>query len=160
MKDNTLWEDALDHVEPNLVSAAARPRKKRHAIRWIGAAAAILALVIFLQAMNIPMFMQARAVATASEPRITPRPNINSSDYDTWVEKRVTRADLSNAALTKMDLFLKSSCNQFLSGTDENILYSPMSLPMNLKLNMLHYFLVYSFLENFPYHNYHPIQLY
>lgn len=134
MKERQLWSDALDHVEPEQITEAVKPKKKRRVIRWVGAVAAVLALVIFLQTVNIPMVIGAKAISTASDPRIMNRPNYNSDNFDKWFDEREARSDAADAAMAQMDSFLKDSCAQFLSGAADNTLYSPINVYMGLAM--------------------------
>lgn len=134
MKDRRLWQDALDHVPEKQIQEAVKPKKKGRVIRWIGAVAAALALVIFLQNVQIPMFVSARAVSTASDPRIMSRPHYDSKDFDKWIDEREARSAAAQAALDRMDTFLKDTGAQFLSGATDNMLYSPINVYMGLAM--------------------------
>ena len=80
---------ALGYVDEKYVTAAAN-RKKKKAKYWIGAIAAVLALVLLFHIPSMPMVISAKAVSIASGSRQTQRPDLDDyKDRDAW------RADLN-----------------------------------------------------------------
>lgn len=114
MKRETL-ENALGRINPRFIREAAAPvKKKRKALPWIGAVAAILALVLAFQFMEGPLAVRAEAVSLAqTTPQGTP--------------DKAAAAD----ALAGMKDFLKESTATFLSG-EGNQLYSPINAAIGL----------------------------
>ena len=132
-------EEALDHIDPEHIAEAATPvKKKKKALPWIGAVAAILALVLAGQFVEIPMAIRAEAISLA-KPNAAPRPD--SADYqnldqwradlDAWTAARDNRSITAKEALTGMGDFLKKSTGAFLSG-EGNQLYSPINAAIGL----------------------------
>ena len=68
-------EDALGANSPRHIAEAATPvKKKKKALPWIGAIAAVLALVLTVSFLKIPVAVEAGAVSLA-QPRTDPRPD-------------------------------------------------------------------------------------
>ena len=123
MKREKLAE-ALDHIDMAHIAEAAAPvKKKKKALPWIGAVAAILALVLAGRYIEIPMAIRAEAISLA-EPHINARPDRalfqNDEQWlaamDAWNEERDNRSSSAKEALAGMRDFLKKSTSAFLSG--------------------------------------------
>jgi serine protease inhibitor len=114
MKREKLAE-ALDHIDMAHIAEAAAPvKKKKKALPWISAVAAILALVFAIHFIEIPIAVQAEAVSLAqTKPQSSP-------DQQTSAE-----------ALGRIQAFLKESTATFLTG-DGNQLYSPINAVIGL----------------------------
>lgn len=106
-------EKALGKVNPRFVAEAASPAKKKK-LPWIGAIAAVLALVLVGYFLVAPMTVQAEAVSLA---QTTPR---NAPDQAAAKE-----------ALADMKDFWEESTAAFLSGGG-NQLYSPINAAIGL----------------------------
>ena len=117
MKHEKLTE-ALSHIsDRHIGEAAARKRKPRPV--WLGAAAALLALVIFFYATGTPLALQATAVSTAQYPHYT------------WVY----RGDEMEPISPQINYFFRNSMTQTLSAAGvENTAYSPVNLYLALSL--------------------------
>lgn len=133
--------DAFNEIsDTHIAEAAAVPKRKT--LPWLGAIAAVLALVLLFRFVDIPMAIAAEAVSTPSEPRLAYRPELD--DYATreewlqelthWEAERDLRSDTAKNALKEMDIFLKDSCNEFLSGGQSNQLYSPINAYIGLAM--------------------------
>lgn len=133
-------EQALNEVSDAHIAEAAHTKKKK--LPWLGAAAAALALVLIFKFVDIPMAIAAEAVAKASPARIMERPDFDEyKDQDKWQQdlaqwnaERDRRAETAAAGLAHMEDFLKESSRQFLSGADENQLYSPINAYIGLAM--------------------------
>jgi len=131
---------ALNEISDSHIAEAAA--KKRRRPYWLGALAAVIALVLVFRYVEIPLAVHARAVALASDFRFTQRPKEaqypNREDYraalNAWLDANATRADTATAALTDLNTFFKESCRTFLSGTRENALYSPLNAYIGLAM--------------------------
>jgi serine protease inhibitor len=132
-------EEALDHIDPKHIAEAAAPvKKKKKALPWIGAVAAILALVLAGQFIEIPMAIRAEAISLA-KPNAAPRPDSDDyqnldqwrADLDAWTAQRDNRSVTAKEALAGMGDFLKKSTSAFLSG-EGNQLYSPINAAIGL----------------------------
>ena len=132
-------EDALDHIDPKHIAEAAAPvKKKKKALPWIGAAAAVLALVLVGRFIEIPIAIRAEAISLA-KPQTAARPDRDDyanadqwrADLDAWSAERDNRSITAKEALAGMGDFLKKSTAAFLTG-EGNQLYSPINAAIGL----------------------------
>ena len=132
-------EEALDHIDPKHIAEAAAPvKKKKKALPWIGAAAAVLALVLAGRFIEIPMAVRAEAISLA-KPQTAARPDRDDyanadqwrADLDAWSAENHQRNITAKEALTGMSDFLKQSTSAFLAG-EGNQLYSPINAAIGL----------------------------
>lgn len=139
--DHDYWNEALNEVsDPHLLEAA--KYKKRRVLPWIGAIAAVLAAILILRTVEIPMAIQARAVTLASESRAMAHPNYDSytnkdqwrADLDAWTAQREQRSATCDSTLDGMQPFLTDTCREFLTGSEENMLYSPINAYIGLSI--------------------------
>lgn len=108
---------ALDQISDAHIAEAANTKKKRRPF-WIGAIAAVVAVVIFLSVFPLSLPVQAKAVSLADYP-----------NYE-WEYREEARD-----AQTMLSDFFRSSISQTLSGAgDGNQAYSPINLYMALSL--------------------------
>ena len=113
MKRETL-EKALGKVHPRFIAAAAAPAGKKKVLPWIGAVAAVLALMLAARFLVFPIAVQAEAVSLAeTKPRSLPDQQI------------------LNEAIGDMKGFWKESTATFLTG-EGNQLYSPINAAIGL----------------------------
>ena len=124
-------EEALNQISDKHIQEAVT-QKKRHTIPWVGAIAAILALVLCLKFIEIPMAVSAEAVSLPKN-RVTDRPDYDDPRLDIWLAERDQRATTATQALTSMKNFIGSSCKTFLAG-EGNQLYSPINAYMGLAM--------------------------
>lgn len=133
-------EQALGEISDQHIAEAAQKEKKR--APWLGAVAAVLAIVLVFKFVDIPMAIAAEVVSEAAAPRIAERPDLDDfSDRDAWrqeLDKWDTTLQQRSAsveeALVHMRGFLEDSCNHFLSGEDSNRLYSPINAYIGLAM--------------------------
>lgn len=134
-------EQALEAIRDAHIAEAAEMKKKRK-LPWLGAVAAILALVLFSRFVDIPMAITAKAVSLAGDARIMDRPDLDDyqsrdewlRDLDAWTAERDTRNSTAAEAVAQMAGFLKESCSAFLSGNSQNQLYSPINAYIGLSM--------------------------
>jgi len=134
-------EQALGEISDTHIAEAAKAKRKR-TIPWLGAVAAILALVLIFRFVDIPMTITAKAVSLAADARITVRPDSDDyqdreawlQDLDAWTAELDARVAAVAEALSQMNGFLKESCNIFLSGDSGNQLYSPINAYIGLSM--------------------------
>ncbi len=132
---------ALNEVSDSHIAEAAVGKKKRR-LPWLGAVAAVLAVVLVFRFVDIPMAITAKAVSMASPARITERPDRDDykdreswlADLENWEAEREQRAAVSAEALAEMRGFLQISCSEFLSGSQSNRLYSPINAYIGLAM--------------------------
>lgn len=117
MKDRELFEQAMDHIEPEQIDEASHPKKKRRILPWIGAIAAVLALAITAGLFLPSLALRVSAVSLAEYP-----------EYD-WEYRRDLREKL-----VPLHDFWKESLSQVLTGSQENAAFSPANLSMGLSI--------------------------
>lgn len=122
-------EEALNEINDRHIAEAANPRKKNRRF-WLSAVAAVLAVIIFLNAGSIPGIIHAKAVSEAPKPRILERSDQN---YDAWRTQRQQREAAAAQAKAALNPFFSASAGIYLADSgNENILYSPVNLYLGL----------------------------
>ena len=93
-------EDALDHIDPKHIAEAAAPvKKKKKALPWIGAAAAVLALVLALSVIAVASAEEAGSIYYLNfKPEVAEAWEALAAAYteETGVEMTVITAVTSN----------------------------------------------------------------
>ena len=133
-------EEALSQISDKHIAEAALAKKKR--LPWLGAVAAVLALVLIFHFVDVPMAIASEVVSEVSEPRILSRPDLDDfsgrdawrQELDKWDAELAQRSASVENALVQMRGFLEGSCLQFLSGADSNQLYSPINAYIGLAM--------------------------
>ena len=133
-------EQAFSEISDTHIAEAAKAKKKK--LPWLGAVAAVLALVLIFKFVDIPMAIAAEAVSKPSAARIMERPDLDDykdrlywrEDLNKWDTERIRRQDTTAQALTQMEGFLRQSCREFLSGARGNVLYSPINAYIGLSM--------------------------
>ena len=131
---------AMDEISPKHIAEAASAKKKRRGLTRIAAIAAILALVLLAKHVDVPMVIAARAVSQAPGAKTPQRPNLLTEigGYDqVWDQWRAAYNALSDARDTAVPLlrqFTTKSCQAFLAGSDDNLLYSPINAYIGLAM--------------------------
>lgn len=140
MKKEKLAE-ALNEISDKHIDEAAKAKKKRKGLRRLGLIAAILAVVLVVRNVGIPLFVTAKAVSLSSGPQTPQRPNILTEitgGYDeAWDQWRTANKTLHAAletAIPQLEGFMTASCREFLSGSEENLLYSPINAYIGLAM--------------------------
>ena len=132
---------ALSYVDEKYVAAAAKHRKKKP--YWLGAVAAVLALVLFANMPGIPLAVTAKAVSIASDSRRMQRPDRDDyKDPDAWQEdlskweaERDFISDTNRETVDALTPFFISGSEQFLSTQgSENLLWSPVNAYIGLSM--------------------------
>lgn len=126
---------ALESISDRHIAEAAGAKRK-HYPYWIGAAAAVLAVVLLVNLFSGPMAVQAKAVSLASESRVQALPDIDDyesreawrDDYDAWCAERVQReATTAEALATLSGFFAESSAQYMAAAPEENRVWSPVN---------------------------------
>lgn len=133
----------MNEISDKHIHEAARARKKKKGLRRLGLIAAILALVLVGKYIEIPLVITAKAVSRSSGPQTPQRPSavsqfINEDGYDAaWEQWRaankILNADL-DVTIPQLEGFMTESCREFLSGSQENLLYSPINAYIGLAM--------------------------
>lgn len=139
------------HAPEKLKKKAVRSDPPRHYAHWVGAAAAVLAVVLLGGIVLRPwaMLPEARAavLARAKYPKMAPYPKDedyfnergegNHNAYNkAWTAWRDSRDRLAaNSEFYELDDFTAASCEEFLGGAGkENCVYSPLNVYMALAM--------------------------
>ncbi len=132
---------ALGYVDEKYVTAAAKRKKKKY--YWLGAIAAVLALVLLLNMPSIPLAITAKAVSLASGSRRMQRPDLDDykdrdawqADFDKWEAEQELRSNTTKEAIMDLEHFFTTGSAQFLStqGSD-NLLWSPINAYIGLSM--------------------------
>ena len=116
---NEKLNKALDQISDNHLNEAAQYKKKPRRIIWLGAIAAVLALVILFNGSGISLTLQAKAVSVADYPK-----------YE-WEY----RGEEMDDAMGQLQDFFAAGMTRTLSGAaGENQAFSPINLYMALSL--------------------------
>ena len=133
---------ALSYVDAKYVTDAAK-RKKGKTKYWVGALAAVLALVLLFNLPSTPMAISANAVSIASESRQMQRPDLDDyQDRDQWradlAKWEAEQKFLSSTTRETVDAlapFFTNGSTQFLSTQgSENLLWSPINAYIGLSM--------------------------
>ena len=130
--------EALNEISDHHIAQAAQGRQKKR-VWWMGAAAAVLAVAIFIGAVAGPGAIRAEALTLADDPRIMARPDLDDykdrdawrADLEVWEAQRDSRLETKREALKAMKPFLTDASVQFLSGNG-NRLWSPANAYVGL----------------------------
>lgn len=133
-------EQALNEISDTHIAEVAQTKKKR--LPWLSAIAASLALVLIVKFVDIPMVIASEVVSEPSDPRITQCPDLDDfpdrdiwrQELDKWDAEREQRSATAEEALENMHSFLQDSCSEFLSGSSDNQLYSPINAYIGLAM--------------------------
>lgn len=125
-KINDRIADALNEVSDDKIAEAARAKRKRKRRYFLGAVAAVLAIVLISNIGFIPGIVSAKAVSTASDSRAPERDDYeNFSEYWALLEQR--EADV-NAALDASASFFRDSAALYMTDSgSENRVWSPIN---------------------------------
>ena len=124
---------ALGYVDEKYITAAARRKKRKYF--WLGAAAAVLALVFLFQTPSIPLVVTAKAVSLSSPSRKMERPDWNSDQFDLWSEESQKRTDTVKSVVVPVADFSAVCSARVLSGTDaKNRVWSPINAYLALAI--------------------------
>lgn len=132
-------KEALNEISDRHIKEATE-RKRRP--WWIGTVAAALAVVLFIFAISQPMAIRAKAVSLPEEIRVMGRPDLDDyddrelwkKDLDLWNAERESRSASAAAALDTLSPFFATGSAQFLTGSQENMLWSPANAYIGLAM--------------------------
>ena len=119
---NEKLAQALDYISDTHISEAAAAKKKRHRL-WLGAAAAVLALVLLLNGPGIPLSVYAKTISEASGSHLPDRSTSNS-----YFAQREQQWAYAKAARSNLSSFYRESTERYISGAgEENRVWSPVN---------------------------------
>lgn len=138
---NEKLQEALNEISDQHIDEAAKA-KKRKKVYWFGAVAAVLVVALVVGLLRGPMVIRAEAVALADDPRLTQRPDRDDyqqyddykADLDAWQAINNARSATAGTALAQLAPFFTDGSIEFLSGSDENRLWSPINAGIGLAM--------------------------
>lgn len=131
---NEKLAEALGYVDGKYVSEAARRKKHKKKILF-PLIAAVLAVVLFINTPTIPFVVTARAVAMPGASRAPQWPGTGNMEqweaYRKIVDANEATLETANRELSS---FYAAASRQFLSGTEDNALWSPVNAAVALSI--------------------------
>ncbi len=136
--------EVLDKIDDRYIKEAEdAPKKAKKRPYWIGAVAAVLAVVICIGSfLNTPV-ISSKAVALACDARITERPDLDDYEdrdsymaaYDIWKAQFDNRKAIKESAYISLSPFFTKASAEFLtSQNNENTLWSPLNAYIGLAM--------------------------
>lgn len=136
--------EVLDKIDDRYITEAEKaPRKMKKRSYWIGAVAAVLAVVICVSSfLNTPV-ITAKAIALPGDARIMEHPVRDDykdkksyiADYDIWkAESEPRRTIKENAVVSLAPFFTEASAEFLASQNNENALWSPINAYIGLSM--------------------------
>ncbi|MBE6613067.1 MAG: serpin family protein [Ruminococcaceae bacterium] len=132
--------DMIGEAPEEYVKDAKEYKKRRRiprAVKWLGGIAAVMAIVLTVHHTGIPLIVSAKAISTASEPRITARPGNGASDerFDAWRAERDARRETADAAIPPIAVFAEQASAEIIAGADStNRVWSPINAYISLAM--------------------------
>lgn len=126
--------EALGEISDAHIDEATRPKQKKK-YYWISAIAAMLAVILMVQALPqgiAPLApVHAKAVSLSEGSRAATR----DADFETWSSERFQRKTILNAAEDQLSYFFTTGTQKILAGTKgENRVCSPANLYIALAM--------------------------
>ena len=136
--------EVLDKIDDRYVTETEKaPKKMKKRPYWIGAVAAVLAVVICISSfLNTPI-ITANAIALPSDARVMERPDLDDykdresymADMAIWEEALNNRRTArENAAVSLSQFFTEASAEFLSSQNNENALWSPINAYIGLSM--------------------------
>ncbi len=136
--------EVLDKIDDSFVTETEKvPKKMRKRPYWIGAVAAVLAVVICISSfLNTPI-ITANAIALPEDARIMEHPDLDDYkdresylvDVEKWdAETGHRRTTRENAAISLLPFFTEASSEFLTSQNNENALWSPINAYIGLAM--------------------------
>lgn len=134
---------ALNYVDEKYVAAAAKRKKKKATKYWLGAIAAVLAVVLLIHIPSMPMVITAKAVSIASDSRQMQRPDLDDyndrdewrADLNKWEAEQKFLSNTTRDTVSALAPFFTTGSAQFLSTQGgENLLWSPINAYIGLSM--------------------------
>ncbi len=136
--------EVLDKIDDRYIKEAEKaPRKMKKRSYWIGAVAAVLAVVIcFSSFLNTPI-ITANAIALPGDARIMEHPDLDDYkdresylvDVGIWdAETKNRRSIKENAAISLSPFFTRASSEFLVSQDNKNTLWSPINAYIGLAM--------------------------
>lgn len=136
--------DVLDKIDDKYIEEAEKPPKKmKKRASWIGAAAAVLAVVVCISFLSNTTTLTAKAIALPNDARIMEHPNLDDykdresymADVEMWKSHSDNRRALrENAVISMSPFFIEASAEFLVSEKNENALWSPINAYIGLSM--------------------------
>ncbi len=136
--------EVLDKIDESFVTEAEKaPKKIKKRPYWIGAVAAVLAVVICISSFFNTPVITAKAVALPGDARILEHPDLDDykdresymADVAIWEEALNNRRTVrGNAAVSLSQFFTEASAEFLSSQNNENALWSPINAYIGLSM--------------------------
>ena len=136
--------EVLDKIDDRHIKETEKaPKKMRKRPYWIGAVAAVLAVVICISSfLNTPI-ITANAIALPEDARIMDHPDLDDykdresymADVELWkAETDHRRTTRENAAISLSQFFTEGSAEFLASHNNDNALWSPINAYIGLSM--------------------------
>ena len=136
--------EVLDKIDDRHIAEAEKaPKKIKKRALWIGAVAAVLAVVVCISSFSHTSLMTANAVALPGDARITEHPDLDDykdresymADVGKWETEINNRRTTRETAVISLSPFFTESSAEFLSSQNgENTLWSPLNAYIGLSM--------------------------
>ena len=136
--------EVLDKIDDKYITEAEKaPKKMKKRPYWIGAVAAVLAVVICISSFFNTPIITANAIALPGDARIVEHPDLDDYkdresyvvDVETWkAETEHRRTIRENAAVSLSPFFTEASAEFLASQNNENTLWSPVNAYIGLAM--------------------------
>ena len=142
--------DALDYIRDSFLTEAADAKKQKRRPYWLGALAAVLALVLLVTTAGGPAAASAAGlVAAPSYPEMSPYPDEMSffSDatgefdqesfdkvYTAWWEDQLAQQNQPEGYADGLSAFFAAGMPEFLNSGEENAVCSPLNIYLALAM--------------------------
>ena len=134
--------EVLDKIDDKYIEEAEKaPKKMKKKAFWIGAVAAVLAVVVCVSSFLDTAMITAKAIALPKDARIMEHPDLDDyknresylADVEIWdAETENRRSTQENVADTLSPFFTRASAEFLVSKNDENSLWSPINAYIGL----------------------------
>jgi len=134
----------LDRIDDRYIKEAeTAPKKTKKRPYWIGAVAAVLAVVICIASVSDSAVTTAKAVALPDEARLREHPDMDDykdretymADVEIWESETKNRKTIKEIAVTSLSPFFTQASAEFLaSQNNENTLWSPINAYIGLAM--------------------------
>ncbi len=136
--------DVLDKIDDKYIEEAEKPPKKmKKRASWIGAVAAVLAVVVCISFFSNTTTLAAKAIALPNDARIMEHPNLDDykdresymADVEMWKSHSDNRRTIrENAVISMSPFFTEASAEFLVSKNNENALWSPINAYIGLSM--------------------------
>lgn len=126
--------EALEQISDRHIAEAVRGKKRRP--YWLGAVAAVLAVVILVSAPSVPTAHAEGLLASPTYPEMAPHPNgiEDGAVYDAWRGNQIAQYNQPKGYADSLHDYFARSIPILLDSNAENAVCSPVNLYMALAM--------------------------